>query len=612
MANPYQAGFGAALSSAAGDSGNLQDNKQNLTFKDKKNLVKRLMRYLSTYKSKIVLIFILSFITVVCQLYIPIVIGHAIDCMVKVNEVDFISLKSLLIKLVFIVLIGCAAWKLQGTTIAKVAASTTCDLRVDAFKKLGKLPVSTIDSTSHGDLVSRVTNDVDQVGEGLLQALNQLFVGGITILGTLLFMVSISYKLALVVVILTPLSILVASSIAKYSHKFFASQMQYQGSMAGYANEMLANMDLVEICGYTSTTKDKYQDLNKKLNYFGLRAQFISSLSNPATRFVNNIIYATVAVLGFTSILNGRFGVLSVGQVQALLSYSFQYTKPFNEISATITQIEAAFASCVRLFGLLDEDEDIDTSTSTLFDNKPVLGEIVVDNVSFGYTPDKLVLKNISFKVKPGQKVAIVGATGCGKTTLMNLIMRYYDPSQGTIYLDGVDITTIPKDVLRKHLGIVLQSTWLFEGSVLDNLVFGAGECGIDDVQSAASRVRAHEFISHLEHGYDTYLEGETAAISKGQRQLLCVSRTMLKNPEVLLLDEATSSIDSKTEQDVQRAFDEMVEGRTSIIVAHRLSTIQNADLILVMDKGEIKESGTHTQLLKQNGLYAQLCRSSF
>ena len=503
-----------------------------------------------------------------------------------------------------------AQW-LAGYCTNRLAFETVRDLRVDAYDKLHRLPLSFVDSHAHGDLLSRVVNDVDQVGDGLLQGLTQLFTGVCTIVGTLLFMFSISWVVGLVVVVLTPLSILAAALIARFSSRSFRSQQAIQGELGGYAEEIVGNQKLVAAFAHGGACREAFSDINRRLYQAGEHAQFVSSLSNPSTRLVNNFVYAAVAVVGCSCVITGRPAPLTVGQVQSFLSYANQYMTPFNQISAVVTQVQTAFASARRLFALLDAEEVAPDAPGAL-ELAHARGELDFSHVSFAYDPKRPLLTDVTFHARPGERFALVGPTGCGKTTLINLLLRFYDVDGGAIALDGHDTRALTRESLRSAFGMVLQDTWLFEGTVRDNIAYGRPDATIEEVQAAAERAHAHKFIMQLPLGYDTVVGDAGSTLSQGQQQLLCIARVMLADPPILLLDEATSSIDTRTELQVQDAFDRMMEGRTSLVVAHRLSTVRDADCILVMRDGTIAERGTHDDLLAQGGFYARLYESQF
>lgn len=579
-------------------------------------VLRRVLGYVGPHAWSLVLAFLLSVVSVLLQLYAPILVGRGIDRIVAARAVDFAALAPVLRELAAVAAVAAATSWLAGYLTNRLAYETVRDLRIDAYDKLHALPLSFIDAHAHGDLLSRVVNDVDQVGDGLLQGFTQLFSGIVTIAGTLAFMFSISVPVAVVVVCVTPLSILVASLITHFSAESFKAQQGLQGRLSGYAEEMISNQKLVSAFGRQRACVGEFSGINDELYGVGVRAQFVSSFSNPSTRLVNNVVYAIVAMVGVSAVITGFPSTLSVGQVQSFLSYTNQYMTPFNQISAVVTQVQTAFASARRLFALLDAtDEEPDApGAADLADPR---GEVAFEGVGFAYDREKaargeLLLKDIDFSMPAGASFALVGPTGCGKTTLINLLLRFYDVDRGRIIVDGSDTRRLTRRSLRAAFGMVLQDTWLFEGTIADNIAYGRPDATRDQVVEAAKRAHAHKFVVQLPDGYDTVVGEGGGMLSAGQRQLLCIARVMLADPAILLLDEATSSIDTRTERQVQRAFDEMMEGRTSLVVAHRLSTIQNADCILVIRDGRIAERGTHEELLARGGFYAELYRSQF
>ena len=570
-----------------------------------------LAAYVRPHAGLFALSFVASGISVVLQLYAPIIIGAAIDLIIDVGQVDFDALLPLVERLAAVV-VGASLFQwLQGYSVNRLCYETVRDMRVDANEKLARMPLAFIDGHAHGDLMSRVVNDVDQVGDGLLQGLTQLFSGVVTIVATLLFMVSISVPMAVVVVLVTPLSVLAAWAITKFSNSSFAAVQRLQGQLGGHVEEYVGNQKLVSAFGYGERAQEGFDELNAQLYTAGEHSQFLSSLSNPGTRFINNIIYAVVAVIGCMCVITGVPGPLTVGGVQTFLSYANQYTKPFNEVTGVITQIQTAYASARRVLELLEaaEEEPDAPDAGTL--DAPA-GRIEFSHVDFSYTPERPLLRDITFVAEPGQRFALVGPTGCGKTTLINLLLRFYDVDAGRILVDGRDTAGLSRAGLRRAFGMVLQDTWLFEGTVHENIAYGVRHATREQVVAAAERAHADSFIRQLPQGYDTVIGEDGGTFSQGQKQLLCIARVMLADPAILLLDEATSSIDTRTELQVQAAFDEMVAGRTSLIVAHRLSTIRNADCILVMRDGRIVERGTHDELLAAGGFYAELYNSQF
>ncbi len=614
MSNPYSGGgtSSAVLANVRGDLGDDRGpgriEESSLTTGQ---VTRRLLSYTRPHALELAASFVSSAASVILQLYVPILVGRGIDRMVGEGSVDFSALGPILMQLVVVVALAAATQWLSGYCTSKLTYETTRDLRIDAYGKFGSLPLSFVDAHSHGDLLSRVVNDVDQVGDGLLQGFTQLFTGVVTIVGTLLFMFSISVPVGLVVVIVTPLSIIVASVIARVSSKSFSSQQALQGRLGGYAEEMIANQKLVSAFAHGEAVEKDYDAINQQLYAVGERAQFMSSLSNPTTRLVNNITYAVVAIVGCVCVITSWPSVLTIGGVQCFLSYANQYMRPFNEISAVVTQIQTAYASARRLFSLLDAPPEAPDPVSPEVVEDP-RGELDFSHVDFSYDPDHPLLHDITFHAAPGQRLALVGPTGCGKTTLINLLLRFYDVDAGTISVDGHDTKALARDDLRSLFGMVLQDTWLFRGTIRENISYGVPDATDGDVIDAAKRAHAHKFIVQLPKGYDTVIGEEGGSLSAGQRQLLCIARVMLTDPAVLLLDEATSSIDTRTELQVQDAFDRMMEGRTSLVVAHRLSTVRNADCILVMRDGNIIERGTHEELIEAGGFYANLYESQF
>lgn len=577
----------------------------------------RLMAYVRPHAASFAVSFVSAAVSVVLQLYVPIVVGRAIDLIVGMGRVDFAALAPLLVQLALVVLAASALQWVQGYCVNLLTYRCVRDMRVDASEKIGRMPVSFIDAHPHGDLISRVVNDVDQIGDGLLQGFNQLFTGVVTIVGTLLFMLSVSVPMAVVVVLVTPLSIMAATFIAKFSNKSFTDQQRIQGQLGAHIEEYVGSQRLVSAFCYGDRAQEHFDHMNGELYEAGERAQFLSSLSNPGTRFINNLIYAAVAVIGCMCVVTGWPAPLTVGGVQTFLSYANQYTKPFNEVTNVITQVQTAYASARRLFALLDADEETPDEAATRAGSvaaagSAVRGEVLFDHVDFSYTPERPLLRDICIHAHPGQRIALVGPTGCGKTTLINLLLRFYDVQKGRIELDGVDIARLSRSELRSRFGMVLQDTWLFEGTVHDNISYGNPGATRAQVERAAARAHADGFIEALPQGYDTVIGEGGGTLSQGQRQLLCIARVMLCDPEILLLDEATSSIDTRTEVQVQAAFDELMHGRTSFIVAHRLSTVRGADCILAMRDGRIVERGTHEQLLARGGFYAGLYNSQW
>ncbi len=570
-------------------------------------VVKRLLKYTRPYTFFLVTALVSSVIYISLTLLAPVLIGNAIDYIIGPQNVFFDKILPILIYLLFTV-IGASLfqWVMSYCTNT-LAYRTIKDMRTDVFNKLSRTPLKFIDSNAHGDLMSRVTVDIEQISDGLLQGFTQLFTGVVTIVGTLLFMLSVDPIITLVVVLVTPLSLFVASFIAKRSYNMFRIQSQTRGELGGYVEEIIGNQKLVKTFCYEDRAQKSFEEINSRLYDCGVKAQFYSSLTNPCTRFVNGIVYALVGIIGALSAVSGR---LSVGEISCFLTYANQYTKPFNEISGVVTELQSAFASAARVFKVLDEPEE--TDDSNLYKLKECEGNVDIENVSFSYSPKTPLIENFNLNVKSGSRIAIVGPTGCGKTTFINLLMRFYDVTGGAISIDGHKITDITRQSLRSKYGMVLQESWLFSGTVRENIAYGKPDATDDEIIAAAKSAHAHSFIKRLPDGYDTVITEAGANLSQGQRQLLCIARVMLVDPPMLILDEATSSIDTMTEIRIQRAFTKMMEGRTSFIVAHRLSTIKEADLILVMNAGKIIEQGTHEELLKKGGFYANLYQSQF
>ena len=574
-------------------------------------MFKRIFFFFKNVRGSFALSALFAACAAVLQLLLPFFMGTAIDSIHGKGTVDFALLAKYTLMMGGVV-IGCALFHwLTKFFSNKMAFSIGKAIRTDLMRKAHRLPIAYYDTAAHGDLLSRVINDIDAVGDGLVQGFTQLFNGIVMIAGTLIFMFSLSVPVACIVVVLTPLSILVAWLIARGSAKSFAAQQALQGSLTGYAEEMISNQKLVSAFAYQKRSIAAFEAINEKLYGAGRKAQFISSLSNPSTRLVNNIIYAAVAAVGISAVITGWPSPLTVGQVQSFLTYANQYMKPFNEISAIVTQVQTAFASARRVFALLDAEEEKPDADDAIVLEDPK-GELAFKDVSFSYRKDAKLLQDIAFSAKPGTRLALVGPTGCGKTTLINLLLRFYDVDSGSIEVDGHDTQTLTRASLRSAFGMVLQDTWLFEGTVRDNIAYGRPDATIEEVEAAARQAHADGFIQQLSQGYDTVIGEDGGTISQGQRQLLCIARVMLQDPPILLLDEATSSIDTRTELQVQDAFDRMMEGRTSLVVAHRLSTVRNADCILVIDGGHIIERGTHDELLAKGGFYANLYRSQW
>ena len=574
-------------------------------------VTRRLLGYVRPHAVSFAASFVSAAISVVLQLYTPIIIGEGIDLIVSKGHVDFDALLPLIVRLAVVVVAAAAFQWLQGYCVNRLSYETVRDLRTQANDKFSRMPLSFIDSHPHGDLLSRVVNDVDQVGDGLLQGFTQLFTGVITIVGTLVCMLATNVVMAIVVVLVTPLSIFAAGIIAKLSNKSFAAQQRIQGQLGGHIEEYVGEQKLVDAFAFGPRAQERFDALNRELYTAGEHAQFMSSLSNPGTRFINNIIYAVVAVIGCAGVITGTPAGLTVGGVQIFLSYANQYTKPFNEVTNVITQIQTAYASARRVFALLDAAEEEPDAADAVELASP-RGAVRFESVDFSYVPERKLLQDICIDAQPGRRFALVGPTGCGKTTLINLLLRFYDVDAGQILVDGRPSREYTRSSLRRAFGMVLQETWLFEGTVHDNIAYGCPGATREQVVEAARRAHADKFIRQLPQGYDTVIGEDGGTFSQGQAQLLCIARVMLTDPAILLLDEATSSIDTRTELQVQAAFDELMAGRTSFVVAHRLSTIRNADCILVMRDGHIIERGGHDELLAAGGAYAELYNSQW
>ncbi|MDY4061740.1 MAG: ABC transporter ATP-binding protein [Candidatus Limiplasma sp.] len=577
----------------------------------KSAILSRSLKYVGRYRGYLWVSLALSAVSVAATLYIPILTGQVIDLLIGQGRVDFSAMVPLLIRIGVLIALGAAAQFFTGTCNNRLTYCTVRDIRSDAFNRLQHLPISYLDSHASGDVVSRVITDVDQFADGLLMGLTQLFTGVLTILGTLGFMYSVNWIIATAVVVITPLSLVAASFIAKNTYKMFSLQTKIRGEQTSLIDEMLTQQKVVRAFGMEQPVQTRFDEINGRLRGASLRAVFFSSLTNPSTRFVNSLVYACVGVAGaLTSIATGGAG-LSIGSLSAFLSYANQYTKPFNEISGVVTELQGALACAQRVFELIDAPEETPDSPSAQ-KLEPVTGAVEIQDVSFSYVPEKPLIRHFNLKVAPGQCVAIVGPTGCGKTTLINLLMRFYDVNDGQITLSGQSIMDVTRESLRQSFGMVLQDTWLKTGTVRDNIRMGREDVTDDEIIAAAKAAHAHGFIQRLPDGYDTVLTEDGGSLSQGEKQLLCITRVMLSIPPMLILDEATSSIDTRTEQRIQRAFEKLMRGRTSFIVAHRLSTIQNADMILVMNAGNVVEQGTHEELLQKGGFYAKLYNSQF
>ena len=570
--------------------------------------IRRVLRSIDKYRASVLLSLFLAVVTVALTLYVPILTGQAVDRIVAPGQVDYAGLVKILAKILAAMAVTAASQWLMNHINNTITYRVVKDIRTQAFDHLERLPLSYIDSHPSGDIISRIVADVDQFSEGLLMGFTQFFTGVMTIGGTLLFMLSINPLITLVVVLLTPLSLVVAGFIAKKTFDMFRLQSETRGELTTLTNEMLGNMKVVQAFGYQKEAEKRFDAINRRLTGYSLRATFFSSITNPATRFVNSMVYAAVGIAGAWGAIQG---FLTVGQLTSFLSYANQYTKPFNEISGVVTELQNALACAGRVFDLIDEETipEEKPGTEELAD---VEGKVNLEHVSFSYTPDRRLIEDFSLDVRPGQRVAIVGPTGCGKTTVINLLMRFYDVDSGCIRVEGKDIRQVTRRSLRASYGMVLQETWLKSGTIRDNIAYGRPDASMDEVIRAAKEAHAHSFIMRMKDGYDTWVGEDGGSLSQGQKQLLCIARVMLCLPPMLILDEATSSIDTRTEIRVQKAFARMMEGRTSFIVAHRLSTIKEADMILVMRDGHIVEQGRHEELLAENGFYAQIYNSQF
>lgn len=575
---------------------------------NKAGTMRKVLRYMKRYIPLLVISLALSVVTVALTLYFPILTGRAIDLIVGKGKVDFTAMTAILTRAAIIVVIAAAAQWLTNICNNRMTYNIVRDIRHDAFLNIEKMPLSYIDSHSHGDMVSRIIADVDTFSEGLLMGFTQLFTGIATIAGTLIFMLTIDVKISCIVVLITPLSLFVASFITKKTYSMFQLQTRTRGEQTSLIDEIVGNEKVVQAFNHEDEALEQFDEINDRLQKCSLRATFFSSLTNPCTRFVNSIVYAGVGIFGAMSALTGG---ITVGQLSCFLSYANQYTKPFNEISGVITELQNALACAARIFELIEEKKEIpDASDAVTLDEAD--GRVDIEDVYFSYVPDKKLIEDFNFHVKPGQRVAIVGPTGCGKTTIINLLMRFYDVNSGTIKVSGHDIRKITRESLRDNYGMVLQETWLKKGTIRDNIIMGKPDATDEEIIAAAKASHAHSFIRRLPKGYDTEIGEDGGSLSQGQKQLLCITRVMLCLPPMLILDEATSSIDTRTEIKIQKAFLTMMQGRTSFIVAHRLSTIREADIILVMKDGKIIEQGNHESLLAADGFYANLYNSQF
>ncbi len=573
-----------------------------------KQTIKKVLHFLKKYWALELLSLLFAAISVILTLYLPVLIGDAVDLIIGKGLVDFEGIMKILIKMGIVIALTALSQWLMNTCNNRITYSVVRDIRKKAFDKLTRLPLKYVDSHPHGDVISRIVADVDQFSDGLLMGFTQFFTGIMTILGTLAFMVSIDYKIALVVLLITPVSLFVAAFISKHTYSMFKLQSETRGELTAHIDEMIGNQKIVQAFGHEEEAAEKFQEINKRLQGSSLRATFFSSITNPATRFVNGLVYAGV---GITGALSAIYGGISVGQLSAFLNYANQYTKPFNEISGVVTELQNALTCAARVFELMEEEAEVsELPEAKVLQNAQ--GEVSLKHVDFSYRQDVKLIENLNLDVKPGQRIAIVGPTGCGKSTVINLLMRFYDVDEGSISVDNIDIREMTRRSLRENYGMVLQETWLKNGTIRENIIYGKPDATEEEMLQASKEAYAHSFIKRLPKGYDTVISEDGGNLSQGQKQLLCIARVMLCLPPMLILDEATSSIDTRTEIRIQKAFAKMMEGRTSFIVAHRLSTIKEADRILVMKDGKIIEQGTHDTLLEKNGFYAQLYNSQF
>lgn len=570
--------------------------------------LKKLLSYIKKYTPLIILSLIFAAVSSIMTLYVPILTGRAVDCIVSAGNVNFSGIFGVIRQIIIVILLTAAAQWLMNICNNRITYQVVRDMRMDAFSKIEILPLKYLDAHSYGELVSRVIADADQVAEGLLMGFTQLFTGIITIVGTLIFMVTINYKIALVVICITPISLFVAAFIAKRTFSMFRMQSETRGEQTALIEEMISNQKVVQAFRQEDNVLSQFDKINERLGEYSLKATFFSSITNPSTRFINSLVYTGVGIFGAVSAVMGR---ITVGQLASFLSYANQYTKPFNEISGVVTELQNALACAGRILDLIEETPQVeeDADAVTLDHAK---GNVTLEHVDFSYVKDQHLIEDFNLVVKPGERVAIVGPTGCGKTTLINLLMRFYDAEGGSIKVDGEDIRHLTRKSLRTSYGMVLQETWLREGTILENIKMGVKDATREQVIEAAKASHAHSFIKRLPQGYDTVITEDGGGLSQGQKQLLCITRVMLSLPPMLILDEATSSIDTRTEIRIQNAFAKMMQGRTSFIVAHRLSTIKEADIILVMKDGHIIEQGNHETLLAKNGFYATLYNSQF
>jgi len=571
-----------------------------------KETIKKVWKYIERYRGYLLLSIVLAAFTVALTLYVPILAGRAIDCIVGAGKVDFGAIIAILVRIGIVILMTAVLQWIMNAVNNRITYNVIRDIRKEAFEKIQRLPLSYVDSHPYGETVSRVIADVDQFADGLLMGFTQFFTGVVTILGTLVFMLLLHWQMTIVVLVITPLSFVVAEFIAKKTHSMFKLQSETRGEQTGLTEEIIGNLKVVQAYSHEDEAAEQFDDVNERLRQCSLRATFFSSLTNPGTRFVNNVMYAVVGLAGAFAALSGG---LSVGALTSFLSYANQYTKPFNEISGVITELQNALTCAARVIELIEEETLSPEAEKEL---PKAEGNVSLDNVSFSYSEDKPLIENLNLDVTSGQRIAIVGPTGCGKTTLINLLMRFYDVRSGAIRVDGEDIRDVSRHSLRRNYGMVLQETWLKSGTIRENITMGKPDATDEEIRAAAIASHAHSFIRRLPDGYDTVIGEDGGRLSQGQKQLLCITRVMLALPSMLILDEATSSIDTRTEIRIQQAFAQMMEGRTSFIVAHRLSTIREADVILVMRDGHIIEQGSHDELIEKNGFYAELYNSQW
>ena len=589
----------------------MSDNNKSGKNKVSRKTLRKVLLRIKNYWVYLIISILMAIVTVASTLYVPIVVGNAIDYILGPGNVDFASVRDILVKLAVVIIVTAVSQWIMNICNNKITYHVTRDIRDEAIEKIEHLPLSYIDGHSYGEVVSRVIADVDQFADGLLMGFTQFFTGVATIVGTFIFMLLINVKITLVVVLVTPLSFFVAGFIAKKTYSMFKLQSETRGEQTALIDEMIGGQKVVKAYNHEKEIIDQFDEINTRLQKYSLSAIFFSSVTNPSTRFINSLVYAGVAVTGALSVIAGGAGAITVGQLVTFLSYANQYTKPFNEISGVVTELQNAMACADRVFELIEESPEI-AEKSDAYELGTPDGSVKLENVNFSYTKDKKLIEDFNLNVKQGQKIAIVGPTGCGKTTIINLLMRFYDVNSGSIKVSDMDIRDLTRHSLRAGYGMVLQDTWLRSGTIRDNIIMGKPDATDEEIIEAARASHAHSFIKRLPQGYDTVIGEDGGSLSQGQKQLLCITRVMLCRPPMLILDEATSSIDTRTEVKIQNAFNKLMEGRTSFIVAHRLSTIQSADVILVMKDGHIIEQGNHEELLAKGGFYKNLYESQF